>query len=133
MVAPLLHDQELPAEAVSVTLPPWQNASGPPALIVAVGRGFTVTFVAGDVLVQPEVVTVTVYAPLVFTLIDCVVAPLLQLYEVPLLAVRVTDPPWQKVVAPLAVTEACATVVIVRVTAVRVLLSQFVVEFTLAA
>jgi hypothetical protein len=60
VVAPLLHDQELPADAVSTTFPPWQKLSGPPALIVATGKGFTVTSTAGDVLVQPLVVTVTV-------------------------------------------------------------------------
>ena len=34
------------------------------------------------------------------TLIDGVVAPLDHKYELPLLAVRVTLPPWQNVVAP---------------------------------
>jgi hypothetical protein len=35
-----------------------------------------------------------------FTVIDFVVAPVLHKYEVPVLAVRMTESPWQKLVAP---------------------------------
>ena len=31
VVAPLLHNQDAPADAVNVTLPPAQNVVGPPA------------------------------------------------------------------------------------------------------
>jgi len=35
VVALLLHNQLLPAEAVSITVPPWQRVVGPLAVIVA--------------------------------------------------------------------------------------------------
>ena len=61
VVAPLLHNQVLPAEAVNTTLLPWQNVVVPPAVIFAAGIGFTVTVVAGEVLTQPPAcVTCTV-------------------------------------------------------------------------
>ena len=53
VVAPLDHRYEDPALEVSVTLPPAQNVVGPPALIVAVGSGLTVTDVAAEVAEQP--------------------------------------------------------------------------------
>ena len=60
VVAPVDQRYELPALAVSVTLPPAQNVVGPPAVIVAVGVVFTVTGVAAEVALQPlPFVTVT--------------------------------------------------------------------------
>ena len=53
VVAPFDHRYELPAFAVSVTLPPAQNVVGPPAVIVAVGVALTVTAVAAEVALQP--------------------------------------------------------------------------------
>ena len=74
-------------------------------MIVGVaGLAFTVTTVAADVALQPlAFVICTVYEPAMVTLIDCVVAPFDQRYELPALEVRVTLLPWQKVVAPLGV------------------------------
>lgn len=47
--------------AVSVTLPPLQNAEGAAGLTIIVGNEFTVIDVAADVLEQPlPLVTVTV-------------------------------------------------------------------------
>ena len=43
VTAPELQSHELPADAVSVTEPPLQNVVGPPAVIVAAGKAFTVT------------------------------------------------------------------------------------------
>ena len=43
VVAPVLHNQDAPADAVSVTDPPLQNVSGLPAVMVAAGNGLTVT------------------------------------------------------------------------------------------
>jgi hypothetical protein len=43
VVAPVLHNQYAPAEAVSVTEPPVQNVSGLPAVMIAAGNGFTAT------------------------------------------------------------------------------------------
>ena len=61
VVAPLLQLYELPALAVSITLPPWQNARGPLADTKAGGLAFTVTVVAAEVALQPDaLVTETV-------------------------------------------------------------------------
>ena len=56
VVAPVDHKYVVPALEVSVTLPPAQKVSGPPADIVGVaGKAFTVTTVAVDeALWQPE-------------------------------------------------------------------------------
>ena len=48
-------------------------------------------------------------------------------------AVSITEPPWQKVVGPLAVIEAGGAELIVNVTAVLVVLSHPVDVFLLAA
>lgn len=134
VVAPLLHNQEDPAEAVSTTLFPEQKVVGPPAVIFAAGTGFTVTVVGAEVPVHPPVcVTTTVYVPDVVTFIDCVVAPVLQVYVEPVFAVSVTLPPLQKVVGPLALIVAGGAALIVSVTAVRVLLSQPLAVLRLAA
>ena len=61
VVAPVLHNQDAPADAVSVTEPPLQNVTGPPAVMVAAGNAFTVTTVAADTAEHPAaLVTVTV-------------------------------------------------------------------------
>ena len=52
VVAPLLHNQDEPAEAVNVTEPPAQKVVGPPAVMLADGNGFTVTTVAAEVAEQ---------------------------------------------------------------------------------
>jgi hypothetical protein len=49
----VLHSHDVPALAVSVTLPPAQNVVGPPAEIVATGAGFTVTVTGALVAEQP--------------------------------------------------------------------------------
>ena len=43
VVAPLFHSHDKPAEAVNVTEPPAQNVVGPPAVMFAAGKVFTVT------------------------------------------------------------------------------------------
>jgi hypothetical protein len=45
---------------------------------------------------------VTVYVPELLTEIACVVSPVFHKYELPLVAVNITEPPAQKVVAPPA-------------------------------
>ena len=78
VVAPLLHSQLAPAEALKTTLPGSQKVSGPLAVIVATGIGLTVTVVAAALLTQPPLcVTATVNDPVELTVMDCVVAPLL--------------------------------------------------------
>ena len=60
VVAPVDQRYVTPAGAVRVTLPPWQNVVGPDAVMVVSGSGFTVTFVAAEILLQPfAFVTVT--------------------------------------------------------------------------
>jgi len=76
VVAPFDHAYADPADAVSVTEPPAQNVVGPLGVIVGVdGAAFTVTFITALVALQPlAFVIVTLYAPLPFATIDCVVA-----------------------------------------------------------
>jgi hypothetical protein len=110
VVAPFDQRYEALAGAVSVTEPPWQKVVGPFAVTTGVaGAALTVTVVAALVAVQPfAFVTVTLCEPDVFTRIDCVVAPFDQRYEALAGAVSVTEPPWQKVVGPLALTTGVA-------------------------
>ncbi len=92
---------------VNTTLPPAQNVVGPDAEIVGVaGIGFTVTTVGADAgEVHPDTVCVTVYEPLVVTVMACVVAPPGdQVLPKATLEVKTTFPPAQKVVGPPAVT-----------------------------
>jgi hypothetical protein len=78
--------------------------------MLANGREFTTTAVSAEVEAHPlAFVTVTEISWVVFTVIDCVVAPVLHKYEDPELAVNTTEPPWQKVVGPLAVTTAAGS------------------------
>ena len=78
VVAPVLHNQLFPVEAVRVTDPPAQNVVGPALLMVGVGNELTVMVVGDDVAEHPFMsVMVTVLLPLVDTLIDCKVCPLL--------------------------------------------------------
>jgi hypothetical protein len=101
VVAPVDQRYDVPPEAVSVTLPPAQNVAGPLRVIMAVGRGLTVTVCEAGADVQPFAsVVVTVYVPLVETVIAAAVAPVDQRYDVPPEAVSVTLPPAQNVVGP---------------------------------
>lgn len=73
-----------------------------PAAIV--GAGFTVTVVPAEVgEVQPEVVSVTVYIPLVVTVMEAVVAPVDHVLPDAAEEVSTTFPPPQNVVGPPAV------------------------------
>ena len=77
---------------------------GPLAVMIAVGIVFTTMLIGADVVEHPAAfVTVTVLDPAVVTVIEAVVAPVLHKYDAPALAVKVTLPPVQKVVAPPAV------------------------------
>jgi hypothetical protein len=103
VVAPVDHVFPEAALEVKVTFPPEQNVVGPLAEIVGVfGVGFTVTVVPAEVEEQPLTVFVTVYVPEVETVIECVVAPVDHVFPEAALEVKVTLPPEQKVVGPLA-------------------------------
>ncbi len=65
-------------------------------------------------------VTVTVGLDVVETVIEAVVSPVLQEYDVPALAVKTTLPPEQKVVAPPAVIVAIGKALTVTAAAVLV-------------
>jgi len=115
VVAPVDQRYEAPELDVSVTLPPAQNVSGPPAVIVGVaGKLFTVTVVGVEEAdVQPAAfVTCTEYDPVALTVMLEVVAPVDQRYEVPALEVSVTLPPVQKVNGPPAVIVGVAGIVL---------------------
>jgi hypothetical protein len=104
VVAPFDHVFPVAAEDVSTTEPPAQNVVGPPAVIVGTGGvGLTVTVVAAEVEEQDPLETVTVYEPEVVTVMDCVVAPVDQVFPVAEEDVKVTEFPEQNVVGPLAV------------------------------
>ena len=60
VVAPVDQRYDEPADAVSVTEPPWQNVVSPEGVMVGVVGVFTVTLVAADAALQPFAsVTVT--------------------------------------------------------------------------
>jgi hypothetical protein len=104
VVSPVFHNHELPALAVRSTEDPSQNAVAPSALMVAIGKGLTVTACTVDVFLQPlPSVMVTDLFAVLFTVMVLDVSPLSQSQELPALAVSVTDPPAQKVVALPAV------------------------------
>jgi hypothetical protein len=91
---------------VNVILPPAQKVVGPLAATVGVtGTGLTVIVVEPLAEVHPlPFVTFTVYVPPALTVIDCVVAPVLQVFPVVLDDVKTTLPPAQNVNGPLAET-----------------------------
>lgn len=105
MVSPV--DQMFPPveEEVRVTEDPAQIDSVVPVTIVGVGGSeFTVTVLGAEVPeLHPFVITCTRNVPDVLTVMDCVVAPLDQKLLLAEEDVKVTEPPAQNVVGPLAV------------------------------
>ena len=90
-------------------LPPVQKliapSTVPTAEITGAGKALTVTTIA---LLNAEIqlfafLTCTVYDPDVVAVMASVVAPLLQRYDNPVLEVKTTLSPEQKVISPLAV------------------------------
>ena len=90
-----------PPVAVKVELVPAQITC--PPLMLATGFGVTVKVLLA-VAVQPLVVTVTVYVPAVFTVMDDVVAPVDHAYVPPPVAVKVELVPAQITCPPLMLT-----------------------------
>ena len=96
VVAPVLHRNDVPPEAISVDEPPTQIEESD-TLMLHAGAGFTVTVVEHE-LVQPLAsVTVTVYVVVEvgLTVIEAVVADVLHKNDVPPDAVSVEEPPTQ--------------------------------------
>ena len=89
-------------EEVKVTEPPAQNVVGPLAVITGTGgSGLTVIMTGEEVEVHDPLETVTVYEPLVETVIDWVVAPVDQIFPLAAEDVKVMDPPAQNEFGPL--------------------------------
>ena len=105
VVAPVDHKNDVPAEAVRVTLPPLQNVVGPLDVIVAVGTAFTATVVEVLALQPFTSVTWTEYVVVEVgdTVIDADVAPVDQRNVVPPVAVSVALAPLQIAVGPVIV------------------------------
>ena len=93
VVAPVDHKYEVPLLAFNTTLAPEQSMVEPLGVIVAVGFAATATVCGADTAEQLPFDTVTTYEPAALTVIDFVVAPFDQRYEVPVLLVNVTLPP----------------------------------------
>lgn len=109
-------DQMFPPveEEVRVTEDPAQIDSVVPVTIVGVGGSeFTVTVLGAEVPeLHPFVITCTRDVPDVLTVMDCVVAPLDQKLLLAEEDVKVTEPPAQNVVGPLAVMVGTAGMVL---------------------
>ena len=87
--------------ADKIELPPLQIVEGEAVALLIIGKGFTVTSILFDAVIPHELVVDTEYVPEVVTLMLGVVTFVLQ--TPPLFPDKVTEPPAQNVVAPLAV------------------------------
>src|SRR5258706_457619 len=96
VVAPVLQRNDVPPDAVNVDEPPTQIA-GFAGVMLHDGSGFTVTVVEHELVHPLALVTVTVYVVVIvgLTVIDAVVAPVLNRKDVPPDAVSVAEPPIQ--------------------------------------
>src|SRR5258705_13612127 len=93
VVAPVFHRKEIPPDAVSVAEPPIQII-GLGQVMLHDGSGFTVTVLEHELVHPLALVTVTVYVvdTLGLTVMEAVVAPVLQRKDVPPDAVSVDEP-----------------------------------------
>jgi hypothetical protein len=95
---------ELPVLEVNTTESPAQKVVGPPAVMIAAGRGLTLIVVGCETAEHPlPSVIVTIVFPEVKTAITWVVSLVDQRNELPVLEVNTTESPAQKVVGPPAV------------------------------
>jgi hypothetical protein len=102
VVAPFDHKYESAVLEVKEIVSP-SHAEVAVELIVGTGELLTLTFTAFEVDEQPSVlVTVTVYEPDIVTVISCVFNVFDHRFPVVELELRVTEPPVQKDVGPLA-------------------------------
>ena len=93
----------MPADAVSVTLPPLQKVVGPLAVIVGAAPTFTVWEALAEQPFRSLTVTLYVVVDAGDTVIDCVVAPVDHENDVPPFAVSVTLVPAHVDVGPVIV------------------------------
>jgi hypothetical protein len=101
VVAPVL--QVFPVVTFEVKFAVWpvHNAVCEAVITGIAGNGFCVTTTDAEVAEQPTFPTVTEYVPAFSTVIDWVVAPLLQTFPEVALEVKITLSPTQKVVGSL--------------------------------
>ena len=91
----MLHKNDVPPDAVRVAESPMQIALG--EVMLQTGAGLMVTMVEHELLHPNESVTVTVYVVVTegLTVMEAVVAPVLQRNDAPPEAVSVDEPPTQ--------------------------------------
>ena len=96
VVAPVLHRNDVPPDAVSVDEAPTQ-IDGFAGVMLQTGSGFTVTVVEQELVHPCALVTVTVYVVVAvgLTVIAAVVAPVLHKNDTPPDAVSVDESPRQ--------------------------------------
>jgi len=96
VVAPVLHKKDIPPEAVNAAEPPMQ-ITGLGQVMLQDGNGLTVTVLEQELVHPCAFVTVTVYVVVApgLTVMDAVVAPVLQRNDTPPDAVSVDEPPTQ--------------------------------------
>jgi len=103
VVSPVDHKLSVADDEVKTTEPPEQKVVTPLAVMVGIeGIGLTVTAVAAELAEHKPLSTVTEYEPEAKTVIDCVISPVDQKLSVDDDEVRITEPPSQNVVGPLA-------------------------------
>ena len=118
----VFEDDHVPPEVIldNVVVEPAQIVVTP-SICERTGSSLTVTLVTVLVAEQPlDPVTVTVGEDVVETVIEAVVAPVLQRYDVPVLAVNSTLPPEQNVVDVAGVIVAVGKALTVTTVAVLV-------------
>ena len=116
-VAPVFHKYVPPPLAVNVAVAPVHivpSLFATPEVsvisIAAIGNGFTTNDLEVDDE-HPETVIVTVYVPAIPVVIAAVVAPVLQTYVPPPLAVKVADAPAHRIPSLLATPDVSVTVI----------------------
>jgi len=103
VVSPVDHTLSVADDEVKTTEPPEQKVVAPLAVIVGTeGNAFTVIPIGEETAEHKPLSTVTEYEPEAKTVIDCVVSPVDQMLSVVDEDVKITDPPEQNVVGPLA-------------------------------
>ena len=102
VVAPFDHKYVVPALEVNVTEPPAQKVVAPPAVMVGAAGAVPLVTVTGVEFAEEQdpLSKCTKYDPAVFTVIDCVVAPVDQILFVAEDEVKVTVPLGHNVTGP---------------------------------
>src|SRR3989344_3598350 len=103
VVSPVDQKLSIDDDEVKITEPPSQNVVGPLAVMVGTeGNAFTVIPIGEETAEHKPLSTVTEYEPEAKTVIDCVISPVDHKLSIAEDEVRITEPPAQNVVGPLA-------------------------------